>query len=786
MRSLSSSSSHAVTDDTTTTVIVKKHRKTVVKHARNHDDDDDYDNHVDATMHNPISSSQLRRPKTRQRISRRNSIIIVGSIFVLMEFFLMTMWSHQMAPFVDMGQMLTSPLSLSLPSADSNNNKYGHVQERRRIRRRRPDRDPDGHFNGYPVYYHDLTQNTSYHSRPYSAVRCVGENYQGTDRAWTQRSCHFRFICFNLSSHEFEVYQRPDDLNIQHHLSAAASRQQQQQQQRWSTTTDFMDMTSSVLLDRNVSSVSIGGLGTDFDDPQYRNLRWFPTIISSQPPERYYALEEDLVMVPFHSLSDDDHYFNDDNSSNEASTRHQPYRHSVLWDDFLPIYTLLSIFQFVTPNLGGGYGYGIGNNNNNGDDEWYTYYDENHREALIMRYTLSPEHRSHSRHQSSSSRCESSTDANNNNNSDDCWTSSSSVMDKFLPLMMYDHSRRHHHHGQSSTSRHNGTKKQQRQHQRSIDSTVISTQYDAVLRLVTSSSESSGIGTEERQRQQQQSQQQLQSNLVCAKDGVAGVGPLTSHGLKKSKYQYLTKRRRWMYDQHSHNHGRGIVLWWFRNYCLYNLGFALQHDNHNDNIPLVNDTTTYGQHRDMAQQSNLGSRHIRIVFSTSTTSTITNNNNKRFMDLNSYEQILKDEYRNDPWVQIESHNVLDNTTLVEHIQLVLESTIFVITCGSYDSDVSMVTFLPRGSTLVVFYSVEDNVTDVASTKKGATPTCQEWDLINNMSYLRVHWLPTPTSPKTTKDDERLKSFSTLIRHEIFIHKREFHSGPVTIVNKDYK
>ena len=51
----------------------------------------------------------------------------------------------------------------------------------------------DGTFNGYPVYYHDLSNITNASSSSYgefySTVHCVGENYQPS--AWMHRSCHY-------------------------------------------------------------------------------------------------------------------------------------------------------------------------------------------------------------------------------------------------------------------------------------------------------------------------------------------------------------------------------------------------------------------------------------------------------------------------------------------------------------------------------------------------------------------------------------------------------------------
>jgi hypothetical protein len=839
-----------------TTALVK-HRannNVINQHFRDHDDDDNdknaktnYDASTTTTattsIRPPISSTN-RHPKhhlqhhqqqstrsqqQRTRIPKRSTIIIASVIFLLIEFFLMTLWSQQLTttttPVLLSSSLLSSSSSSSHYStyntnSNSNNDhstddrqtqqQQGRLpksvrRKRRRRRNRRPQhRVPDGHFNGHPIYYHDLTINASYYSRPYSAVRCVGENYQGPDKAWTHRSCHFRFLCYNTSSHEFEVYQRPDDIDIHHHLLMASSAASAAKQQQWrttttttTTTTDYMDMTSSVLLDGNVSSVSIGGLGTNYDDPRYWNFQWFPTIVSSQPPDKYYALEEGLVLVPFHSTVEDD-----DTATATTNNTGRKNGHSVVWDDFLPIYTLLSIFQLVTPIRGSRLGTnrhdhnhpinmdGIDDNEEkeeeDNDDPGYNYYDEN--QAFIMRYTLSPQPE---QQQSKSS---------------------SSLLNKFIPLMVHDHTRRHPQ-GNDHPPSHQGPRHQHRnwknQQERSIESTIISTQYDAILRLSSSPSESSTAGTKGQQSEEQQ-QQYLQSNLICARDGVAGVGPLTSHKLTPSRYRYMNKRRRTMYDQHSHNHGKGIVLWWFRQYCLSNLGLLSDggggvvendpnqpgddDDSNNNNKTTMTNVQRQQSTRQKSLQGAPG--QIRIVFSPPTSATRSNDNNnnndkrtKHFLDFHDYEQCLRDEYSNDRRVQIESYDRIgwDNLSLVQQVQLVLQSTIFVTSCdgtnGSNDV-VSMSTFLPKGATLIVVY---DN-SEMGGTTLPSAPNCRDWDLINNMSYLRVHWLPTttPTSSNvmtTGKDEQKmellvLKSFSTLIRHEIYFHTKEGqnHSG----------
>ena len=86
-----------------------------------------------------------------------------------------------------------------------------------------PSRNPDGFFNGYPVYYRELESNQTI----YSQFHCVGGTYRRSDRmplngtgrtkglskdwTWTERSCRFTFLCFDLSTKEFILHQDPKD-----------------------------------------------------------------------------------------------------------------------------------------------------------------------------------------------------------------------------------------------------------------------------------------------------------------------------------------------------------------------------------------------------------------------------------------------------------------------------------------------------------------------------------------------------------------------------------------------
>ena len=163
-------------------------------------------------------------------------------------------------------------------------------------------RPPDGEFNGIPVYHKEVTAST----KPYSLQHCVGENYQKQN--WMHRSCRFRFLCFDLEAKEFTVFRRPEDDNIR----------------RWSDQVPLMDISQTFI--RESSTVSLGGINLKWGGDGVARLEWFPRI-ARDPPSNFYALPEDIVLIPYHSMAG-------------WNPGH------LVWDDFLPIYTLMSMFQF--------------------------------------------------------------------------------------------------------------------------------------------------------------------------------------------------------------------------------------------------------------------------------------------------------------------------------------------------------------------------------------------------------------------------------------------------------
>jgi len=169
----------------------------------------------------------------------------------------------------------------------------------------------DGTFNGVPVF---LKKRTNFQSK----VHCVGENYKAD--AWKYRSCRYHMMCFNMSSNEFHIYQSYNERLLSVYMA--------QRQHMHSSSTMFRYGS------KNKQDVSIGGINQKWNDDGIERLRWFPRVVESNRTTEitYYELPPDSVMIPFHSL-------------NGANPGH------LVWDDFLPIYTLLRMFQLTDREL---------------------------------------------------------------------------------------------------------------------------------------------------------------------------------------------------------------------------------------------------------------------------------------------------------------------------------------------------------------------------------------------------------------------------------------------------
>ena len=428
----------------------------------------------------------------------------------------------------------------------------------------------DGTFNGYPLRYREILPDQDDPSRPSmsTSVHCVGENYQnGT--SWMHRSCEFtELFCFDTSTKDYVVFESSFDRQMYKHIDARPT----------------LDISQSYLKQSSTkrNTVSLGGINLKWSMHPKRGiprLEWFPEIRDSskygtstgqeegEGPLTYYELPPNVVMVPFHSM-------------NGANPGH------LVWDDFLPIYTLLTMFQLdeYTQGVSG-------------------------VELLMMRYILKDTlgERQGEPQRGLWASCDW---------SDDKKESCRKMMNKFLPLMM----------GEESASRHG-----------------LTTTED--FRFEVGSGGNDG---------------DPKSSLVCSRYGLAGIGPLTDHG--------TYKLHGWEDADYTmtHNHGRGGMLYEFRNFMLSNM-----------NIP-----TTFRQ-----------KPPFRVILSQHSSEA-----GKRSYDFKKQQEILQQNF-NPGYVSVEVYT-MSELPLREQLEIVSQASVFITGCGG-----GAVTgmFLPKGSSIIFYY-----------------------------------------------------------------------------------
>eukprot|EP00934_Nitzschia_sp_Nitz4_P005080 Nitzschia sp. Nitz4//scaffold109_size72162//7818//8786//NITZ4_005833-RA/size72162-processed-gene-0.17-mRNA-1//1//CDS//3329532724//5070//frame0 len=217
------------------------------------------------------------------------------------------------------------------------------------------------------------------------------------------------------------------------------------------------------------------------------------------------------------------------------------------------------------------------------------------------------------------------------------------------------------------------------------------------------------------------------SNLVCARHGLAGLGAVTDHGIEKG-HGWDPKDYEIVY-----NHGRGGQFWRFRNFMMTNLGFPVS------NAPP-------------------GPPYRVIVSEKSSKSS------SRSLDFTAQLQALKDAglgVDQDTDVVFESYQ-MSNFSFEEQVKIVSNAAMYVTACGG---GAVTATFLPRGASLMVFYSENGGI---SNNKNTHTPALLDWDYLNNMAYVRTLWFDQfgKNSP------EKLNGFVELVKHQLSILREQ--------------
>jgi hypothetical protein len=446
----------------------------------------------------------------------------------------------------------------------------------------------EGTFNGYPIKYRVLTSDSSTEQQPHAPavetiVHCVGENYQNT-KSWMHRSCEFtEMFCFDVETKDYVVFQNQQDQHIYKYVDAKP----------------LLDISQSYLKQSTTrrNTVSLGGINLKWSMHPTKGiprLEWFPEIrnatdYNANSPLKFYELPKNVVMVPFHSM-------------NGANPGH------LVWDDFLPIWTLMTMFQM--DELEG----------------------KSKKELLMMRYILkdSAEERG----------LWASCDWN-----EDKKEACHKMMHKFLPLMM----------GEEAATKHG-----------------LSTTEDFQFRL----NEDGG------------GESIAKTSLVCSRHGIAGIGPLTDHGTYKlhgwEDADYTS----------THNHGRGGMLYEFRNFMLSNL-----------NLP------TTLKHKPP----------FRIVFSLRSSEA-----GRRAFDFKKQQLLLKESFQSS-YVSVEGY-VFAELSLREQLEIATQTSIFITSCGG-----GAVTgmFLPKGGSVIMYYPESGGL---VGNKPNGNPARLDWGTYDNNTF----------------------------------------------------
>lgn len=191
---------------------------------------------------------------------------------------------------------------------------------------------------------------------------------------------------------------------------------------------------------------------------------------------------------------------------------------------------------------------------------------------------------------------------------------------------------------------------------------------------------------------------------------------LTDHGAKLHGWEGKD------YD-FMHNHGRGPVLYEFRNFMAVNVLGEARRDRPKGPPYIVT----------IADLSST-QRRLRID-----------------PHLKAAERAFGDLIR---IRKVKFHGV----SVREQVRIAASTAIYVTVCGG---GAVTAMFLPRGSSAFLYYvengGIEKNV------KTGA-PAMLDWDIFNNMAWIRSHWMPI----KRMQEQEEIDAFVKLVGHELDI------------------
>jgi hypothetical protein len=406
--------------------------------------------------------------------------------------------------------------------------------------------------------------------------------------------------------------------------------------------------------------VSIGSINGKWTLRGIPRLQWFPQIKYEPIPfETYdvYALPSNVIMVPFHSLA-------------AMNPGH------MVWDDFLPLYTLLHIFGFT---------------NDDENDDYDLDSTSSSYDLLMVRFVLPP-------FEGDDRGLWAGCDWR-----DELRSTCEKMLEKFAPLMIQQN-----------------------------DAWTISTQVNPSLTFSDGDQNNNG-------QQQPPPTSSSKRQLICSRHGMAGIGGLSDHGSEKG--------HGWNADDYAttYNHGRGGQLWRFRNFMMRNIGIDRPDDDISPDEPLI---VYFSQH--------------------SSDKIIRSFDFKKEINALQNKLLERSEALELPKVIVEGH-VFAKYKVKEQVEMASKAAVFITACGG---GAITATFLPRGASLLLYYGETHGV---KNNKMNGDPARLDWDMFNNIGYLRVHWIPQTT--RYTRVDTDM--VTDLIIHELENIHRDRKKRPST-------
>jgi hypothetical protein len=195
-------------------------------------------------------------------------------------------------------------------------------------------------------------------------------------------------------------------------------------------------------------------------------------------------------------------------------------------------------------------------------------------------------------------------------------------------------------------------------------------------------------------------QQQQTARLVCAKQAVAGIGMIADRGLNPPGVISSTHNHGVTVNLPTHNLAQGKIRQGFRDFILRNLGGRLSDPSHQKANSLV--VSWY----DKASEYDAGKVREQLKRASSSAEV-------EFLELEK----------------------LEPKSFAAAATSIAKSCVLLVRCCAAEAALAA-TFLPPGSTLIVFYDPKEFGGEQAA--KRASPI---WDLVDSAAYFQAHWFP---------------------------------------------